>query len=152
MKIDLIKLSGKLFTSLLKFLGFTACDNGTAYEYITPFASYTIRGRVTDNNGNPIPGIRVSVEKTGLPVNRYLSASELCTSSIGEFSQTYKNEFPRDINFKLTFTDIDGALNGEFKPKQHIITIPAKELQGGKGWFAGKVLKEIEIKLDHLLS
>ena len=56
---------GKIIKFLLICLGFkslTACDifDGTK-EYGTPYAEYEVKGRVSDAEGTPIQGIRVSM-------------------------------------------------------------------------------------------
>ena len=61
---------GKFIKFLLLCLGFkslTACDtdiwNGPA-EYGTPYAEYEVKGRVSDSEGTPVSGIKVSMEQT----------------------------------------------------------------------------------------
>ena len=63
----IITVMGKIIKFLLICLGFkslTACDveiwNGTV-EYGTPYAEYEVKGRVSDAEGTPISGIRVSM-------------------------------------------------------------------------------------------
>ena len=58
---------GKFIKFLLLCLGFkslTACDtdiwNGPA-EYGTPYAEYEVKGRVSDSEGTPVSGIKVSM-------------------------------------------------------------------------------------------
>ena len=58
---------GKFIKFLLLCLGFkslTACDtdiwNGTV-EYGTPYAEYEVKGRVSDSEGTPVSGIKVSM-------------------------------------------------------------------------------------------
>ena len=63
---------GKFIKFLLLCLGFkslTACDtdiwNGPA-EYGTPYAEYEVKGRVSDSEGTPVSGIKVSMAGGGL--------------------------------------------------------------------------------------
>ena len=63
----IITVMGKIIKFLLICLGFkslTACDtdiwNGPA-EYGTPYAEYEVKGRVSDSEGTPVSGIKVSM-------------------------------------------------------------------------------------------
>lgn len=52
-----------VLTAGLAALGFTSCNGwgGQSVEYGTPTVSYHVTGQVTDEAGNPIPGIKVKV-------------------------------------------------------------------------------------------
>ena len=49
----------KLWMLLLSLLGFAGCDEPQEDMYGTPYAEYTVKGRVTDAAGTPIAGIEV---------------------------------------------------------------------------------------------
>ena len=58
-----VTVMGKIIKFLLICLGFksvVAC-HGTTEEYGTPYAEYEVKGRVSDAEGTPISGIRVSM-------------------------------------------------------------------------------------------
>ena len=44
----------KLWMLLLSLLGFAGCDEPQEDMYGTPYAEYTVKGRVTDAAGTPI--------------------------------------------------------------------------------------------------
>ena len=67
----IITVMGRIIKLLLICLGFkslTACDvevwQGTV-EYGTPYAEYEVKGRVSDAEGTPISGVRVSIGEDG---------------------------------------------------------------------------------------
>lgn len=153
MKIRYQKVSGWLITACLSVLGFSSCeilDIDRPVEYGTPNANYSVKGRVTDNSNMPIPGIQVTIGKSGLPQDSYFDFKILTTDANGQFVKSYLREFPRDISFSLTFEDVDGPANGEFSTKQQTVEIKTTELKdGGSSWYMGSATKEITVKLDN---
>ena len=99
----IITVMGKIIKFLLICLGFkslTACDveiwNGPA-EYGTPYAEYEVKGRVSDAEGTPIQGIRVSM---GESQSSYLD-SVAVTDAEGRFHVIH-GTFPfRDNTFDI---------------------------------------------------
>ena len=96
---------GKFIKFLLLCLGFkslTACDtdiwNGPA-EYGTPYAEYEVKGRVSDSEGTPVSGIKVSMG------DEYGMDSVAVTDAEGRFHVIH-GTFPfRDNTFDIQFTD-----------------------------------------------
>lgn len=145
------KIFGWIISGMLSLLGFSSCDiiPDMPLEYGTPNANYTVKGKVTDHANKPIQGIEVTIKRSGLPVDDPFNSKTLASDTKGEFSNEFKGEFPRDIVFTLTFTDIDGVQNGEFNTKQESVEIKSSELKGrSSGWFAGSATKEVTVKLD----
>lgn len=153
MKIRYQKVSGWLITAFLSALGFSSCellDIERPLEYGTPNATYSVKGRVTDNSNIPIPGIQVTIGKSGLPQDSYYDFKTLTTDANGQFVKSYIGESPRDISFSLTFEDVDGTVNGEFSTKQQTVEIKTTELKDGtSSWYKGSATKEITVKLDN---
>lgn len=51
----------RVLLAILSLLGFaTACKEEMVEMYDTPRADFRVRGRVTDPDGQPVPGIEVS--------------------------------------------------------------------------------------------
>jgi putative lipoprotein (rSAM/lipoprotein system) len=150
MKIRYKKVSAWLITTCLSALGFTSCNPfEVQLEYGTPNANYSVKGVVTDEANRPIPGIQVTIGKQGLPHESFYDVKTMFTAPNGMFTKSYVGEFPRDLTFELTFEDIDGAANGEFKTKSESVVIKTTELKDGdKRWFKGSATKEITIKLE----
>ena len=135
---------GKIIKFLLICLGFkslTACDveiwNGTV-EYGTPYAEYEVKGRVSDAEGTPISGIRVSM---GESQSSYMD-SVAVTDAEGRFHVIH-GTFPfRDNTFDIQFTDIDGEAGG--------VTVQAEVVEEGDGWDEGDyaVKEDVNVTLE----
>ena len=149
MKIRYQKVSGWLLTAFLSVLGFSSCEPwDMPVEYGTPNANYSVKGMVTDEANKPIPGIKVTIGKSGLPYNSYYDLKTLSTDANGQFVKSYIGESLRDITFSLTFEDVDGPLNGEFATKEQTVEIKMTELKdGSSSWYKGEATKEITVKL-----
>lgn len=136
----------KLIYLLLGLLGFTACDEnggtgGLVCEYGTPTVDFSVKGRVTDTQGNPIKGIVVSSTDTG-------AALEAVTAADGSFTTNKVKDF--SIFGKLVFTDTDGAENGgEFETLTvDLNTLPeTKVAEGDGGWYGGEYEVTADVKL-----
>ena len=151
----IVTVMGKIIKFLLICLGFkslTACDveiwNVTA-EYGTPYAEYEVKGRVSDAEGAPVQGIRVSM---GESQSSYLD-SVAVTDAEGRFHVIH-GTFPfRDNTFDIQFTDIDGEAGGGLFEEQ-TVTVQAEMTEEGDGWDEGDyVVKEdvnvtLELKKD----
>ena len=136
---------------VLPFLGVSAviaCDGvpPSGYDdmlcmYGTPVVGFSVKGKVVDSEGNPIPGIEVS-QSDGY------DARKVYTLEDGSFDYTAE-----DIGFemetvKLTFTDLDGEENGgDFQTQE--VSIPVQQTDQGDGaWDNGKFEAEnVEIVL-----
>ena len=96
----------KLWMLLLSLLGFAGCDEPQEDMYGTPYAEYTVKGRVTDAAGTPIAGIEVRRSFWGS------DPSAVRTDTRGAYT------FEADGNVLymppvLTFTDTDNAPVGK---------------------------------------
>ena len=147
----IISVMGKIIKFLLICLGFkslTACDveiwNGTA-EYGTPYAEYEVKGRVSDAEGTPIQGIRVSM---GESQSSHLD-SVAVTDAEGRFHVIH-GTFPyNDNTFDIQFTDIDGEAGGGLFEEQ-IVTVQAEMTEEGDGWDEGDyaVKQDVNVTLE----
>ena len=91
--------------ALLGFVSFTDCiTNMYGPEYGEPKLRRLIEGTVTDQKGNPIPGIRVRDSYTGMSVTTNTSGKVEM-----EIQKTGTQELPE---FDLYFEDPDGPENG----------------------------------------
>ncbi len=147
----IITVMGKIIKFLLICLGFkslTACDveiwNGTV-EYGTPYAEYEVKGRVSDAEGTPISGIRVSM---GESQSSYMD-SVAVTDAEGRFHVIH-GTFPfRDNTFDIQFTDIDGEAGGGLFEEQ-TVTDQAEVVEEGDGWDEGDyaVKEDVNVTLE----
>ena len=138
----IITVMGKIIKFLLICLGFkslTACDvfYGTD-EYGTPYAEYEVKGRVSDAEGTPIQGVRVSMGES--------QSSQLDSVAVTDAHGT----FPfRDNTFDIQFTDIDGEAGGGLFEEQ-TVTVQAEKVEEGEGWSRGKyaVKEDVNVVLE----
>lgn len=134
-------MNNRLIILFLTLLGFgTACDREreVRVEYGTPHIHFQTQGKVIDQAGNPIPGIRV--ESNGAQVS---------TASNGNYDIS-GDSWPGGT--ALRFTDIDGADHGgEFAEKE--LTVEFSEADriadGDNFWNKGAYAKtDVDISLE----
>ena len=129
---------GKFIKFLLLCLGFkslTACDTdiwNETPEYGTPYAEYEVKGRVSDSEGTPISGIKVSMGEEGS------LDSVAVTDADGRFHVIH-----------IQFTDIDGEAGGGLFEEQ-TVTVQAEMVEEGDGWSRGKyaVKEDVNVVLE----
>ena len=135
---------GKFIKGLLLCLGFKslrACDT-----YIwngTPYAEYEAKGRVSDSEGAPISGIKVSMGEEGR------MDSVAVTDADGRFHVIH-GTFPfRDNTFDIQFTDIDGEAGGGLFEEQ-TVTVQDEMVEEGDGWDEGDyaVKEDVNVVLE----
>ena len=138
MKIKYLKLKNWLLVSLAGLLGINlSCVGGE--EYGCPEARFNVKGKVTDPNGTPIPGIQVEMGSYG---------PRDTTDAAGQYSATLMS-FPETQTFEIGFTDIDGTENGLYKNDTVPITFQRSELTGGDGhWYEGSATKTLNVTLQ----
>ena len=149
------------FAMLLALLGIGGCNSLEATDdicgpmmlmYGTPTAHYSVKGKVTNENGQPIEGLQVILGR------RYYDSSEvqydthyraidtLSTGADGVYQFDSGRTFPVE-NLQIDVNDIDGpAGGGEF----HSATTVIRDIQytGRSGWFVGEAEIDVpDIKL-----
>ena len=132
-----LRCSAWLLNSILLLLGFSSCDSNGSEMYGTPYATYSLKGKVVDAQKQPIPDIEVKI-KIGHGDVYYSQIAPLKTNSSGEFS--FKENLTAEGKFRLVARDADGAANGSFKSDS--IDITTDKPSGGDGWFRGTTSKE----------
>lgn len=153
-KYKCLKTYNALIVCLISFLGFaSSCDSSEGIQamYGTPSADFIVKGKVGNATNSPVAGIKVEMSKevnNGTEKVSYL----LNTTSSAESTGTYKvsggGQSPVDQTFKIKFTDIDGALNGEYETLDTIVVFQDPKFTGGDGyWNQGQTEKEINVKL-----
>ncbi len=130
----------------LGFKSLIACDTdiwNETPEYGTPYAEYEVKGRVSDSEGTPISGIKVS-----MGVEDYMD-SVAVTDADGRFHVIH-DTFPfRDNTFDIQFTDIDGEAGGGLFEEQ-TVTVQAEMVEEGDGWDEGDyaVKEDVNVVLE----
>ena len=141
-----------LIGSLLALLGFQSCDPSTIFdgpdmygpgpvEYGCPTAVFKFKGEVTDEQGKPIPGIRIAVLPNGEKDEYdYSFRDTLFTGTDGKVDTVLTYDWPEYRDMAVKFEDVDGAENGSFKSKVlkgDDLTIEHTQ-KGDGGWYEGE--------------
>lgn len=151
MKLN-FKLINWLCATIISLLGFSACkaEKEILYEYGSPYADYKYMGTITDEDGNPIQGIKATlVGSSNIISGREIAV--LTTDKDGKFESEYYNEMNTHIA-KIEFTDIDGELNGgEFASASinpsEMESTKVKENDTHDKWYRGQFERKANIKL-----
>ena len=155
----LIRVTNWALAGLLSLLGFTGCgkdDNGggeISVEYGAPSANFKVLGRVTNEQGQPLGGMRVvASEVTAVwgkgPEQCYsgLLRDTVYTASDGTFVRIYST-FPADsvyIHMKIE----DSAEPSVYDSDSVTVGFAKGDLKGADGsWFLGAAEKVIDVKL-----
>ncbi len=134
------KIYSRLLGVLLAMLGVTSCEPDKRDElplaYGTPVASFSISGKVVNSAGEPVEGIKVGVDAL-------LHSSQTTTKADGSFDYTSVVGSPND-EVRITFTDIDGAQNGEYKETVHAVVMKGKYQDGNGAWDYGTATIDVQ--------
>ena len=130
-----------LIGTILALLGFHSCDShifDTRAEYGCPTAHFQFNGEVSDESGNPIPGIRIVVHPRG-EQEEYAERDTLYTDKNGKAEQALRYTWPDTEGIEVKFEDIDGEENGSFKEKKLSgDAVSVKQTEKGEGhWYEG---------------
>lgn len=139
MKIRYLKFKNWLLVSLASLLGINvSCDLVAMEEYGCPMADFNVKGKVTDPNGNSIPGIAVEMDyccDTTDDDGRYAVKSGYLQGSVNQF--------------ELHFSDIDSTEYGLYKNDTIPVVFQRSELTGGDGhWYEGSATKTLNVTLQ----
>lgn len=139
----------RLIVVILSLLGLavaSGCDNGDpSVEYGTPYAIFTVKGKVTDAEGNAVPRIRI----TGDAPFDY--SDETWTTNDGDFILETRDGWSQiPCVTTLHFSDIDYALHGEFADKDVVVTFEeVDEVENTTGhWCEGMYEKTMDVTLS----
>jgi putative lipoprotein (rSAM/lipoprotein system) len=141
----LIKSTNWILAGVLSVLGFSSCDieNHGQEEYGTPYATFTFRGKVTDEAGKPVKDVKIEVmeEQSEQPVNPVL------TNASGDYTSTFQ-DFPMQ-NFRVIASDIDGETNGSFQNDTVQVKISKEDFddKGNGNWNQGSATKVVNFVL-----
>jgi len=157
MKRFILKPYDKIIIALITIIGsLTSCDIfNPPVEYGVPHADYEIKGTVTDSiTSTPVQHVRVTVTQNHL-FTRHDSAlvhidtlAVRETDSAGNYDIQFQTFPLEELTFKVKADDIEGTANGgDFTSQQKDVLFKQSDLSGGKGWYDGKAVKIIDIKL-----
>lgn len=138
----------KIITKSLSIIGFTLPVVGCVpVMYGSPSTTYEVKGKVLDNKGNPINGIKIALQDDATDPNPYEIAE---SQSLENGDYKIRNTiFPRSKLY-LSVEDIDGAENGgEFEEQTIELDFSKVEATGDKdAWYSGKKSLEQDIVLE----
>ena len=155
----LIRGTNWALAGLLSLLGFTGCgkdnngDGEISVEYGSPSSYFKVLGRVTNEQGQPLGGMRVvASEVTTIwgkgPEQCYsgLLRDTVYTASDGSFVREY-SLFPTDsvyIHMKIE----DPTKRPDYESDSVTVGFAKGDLKGADGsWFLGAAEKVIDVKL-----
>ena len=146
-----LKSINGLLGSLLAVMGFSACEE-VADMYGAVHTDYTIKGTVTNEADEPLPGIRIRSPWTVDYNDTIYTVNEdtVYTDANGKFTYTYMlpGASMREEGTPLLIEDIDGEANGGSYASDSVsVSFKDTELTGGDEWFLGRAEKEITIQL-----
>lgn len=105
-------------------------------------ANYKVYGNVSDEAGDPIPGIMVVADYSEGPGYQ---ADTLYTDKEGRYSKFITT--PNVNGFNMSFIDIDGPANGgAFKFKNEYVTPILTEMSVGN--FGGSYIVSVDVTLE----
>ena len=125
---DLIVRVSAWLLCLIGFGSSVACSPGmVADEYGSPCASYEVKGKVTDQQGEPIQGIQV---RCGAMYDE-----PVYTDSDGSY-QLSGGGFPRE-KIEVEFKDVDGEENGGAFAARTVSAETVQVQEGAGNWDFG---------------
>lgn len=141
----LIKGTNWALSGLMALIGFSGCEKFGAVEYGVPHADYEFSGKVTNEQGEPIPDIQVKIhEKMENKFSHGLDSTR--TDANGKYKMSFSN-FPTK-EYHLIATDKDGKENGSYLSDTTRVEITNDDFyKKGKDWYNGTARKEVDIIL-----
>ena len=140
----LIRGTNWALAGLLSLLGFSGCG-GMEVEYGSPTSNFKVLGRVTDEQGQPLSGIRIVSTNLEKP---YRSPYDtVYTSPDGSYRYWYDAGFaPDSLYIKLKFEDPTNR--PDYEPDSITVGFAKGDLKGASGnWYQGSAEKEVNVKL-----
>lgn len=153
------RLLNKILAFLLALLGVQSCDPGEE-EYGCPSADYIFHGKVTDEEGNALSGVKIYAMK-----NYEEYKSEI--GRLSEYSERHRETAYKNLFDSLSVTKDDGSyslllqyecgwfnLDGLYFANKDgmyadtlLRNIKLEPLKGGKGWRNGVSENTLDITL-----
>ncbi len=142
MKKKWYRIANSSLSALLVLLGFEACtgmENG-GEEYGTPTVDFHVVGQVTDAEGKPIEGIRVTT-RGYYDFNDGTMEQTTYTDKEGRYATKEVKSIGIDPGMKVVFEDVDGEANGGLFAADSVSSgAMAKEKvkKGDGNWYGGE--------------
>ena len=150
-----------LLGGLLAMLGFTSCEGsvngptggGMLAMYGQPYASFTVKGTVTDEAEKPVEGIKTVIDSyfewtddAGYEYSQLDYSDTLYTDSQGRIEKT-SSIFGKG-RVVVTLTDVDGPENGGKFEEQVMEGLEMKKVEDSdRAWYEGGYETEFTARL-----
>ena len=138
MKNYFIPTINKIILAFLALLGFScSLDPNPRCEYGMPSADFKALGSIIDESTlDKLSNIQVAMQ-----------GDTIYSDENGNYEIRTDN-FSESQTFLISFTDVDGSLNGVYLPKDTLVDFSDVDFTNGDGsWYSGEKVKEINIKL-----
>ena len=150
MKKKWYRIANGALSALLVLLGFEACsEEGGREEYGTPTVDFHVVGQVTNAEGDPIEGIRVTT-RGYFNFHDGTTEQTTYTDKDGHFATKEMRSISIDPMMRVVFEDVDGEANGGVFAKDSVMADAMTRTQVGKGdghWYDGKYELRVNKKL-----
>lgn len=150
MKKKWYRIANGALSALLVLLGFEACsEEGGREEYGTPTVDFHVVGQVTNAEGKPIEGIRVTT-RGYFNFHDGTTEQTTYTDKDGHFATKEMRSISIDPMMRVVFEDVDGEANGGVFAKDSVMADAMTRTQVGKGdghWYDGKYELRVNKKL-----
>lgn len=136
------------FILALMGVGLTSCV--AKAEYGCPHADFEAKGIVTDEDGQPIPGIRVVLSADYPNPDIKGPTDTLWTGNDGSYRYVpldYGSDYPYHESIRFEFADVDGEANGgEFTDVD--VEVPVFQVKPGDGnWYDGAYEAGVDVTM-----
>lgn len=150
MKKKWYRIANGALSALLVMLGFEACSENGMCEYGTPTVDYHVTGQVTDADGQPVEGIRVTTRGYRNFIN---GATEhvTFTDKDGRYRSEDIQEVSLPSELRIVFEDVDGDEHGGLFETDSVVSADMSKRRVKKGdgsWYDG----EFELTADKRLK
>lgn len=182
MKIHYIKLKNWLLMTVMGILGLTGCNShkavteepaakgdapvvqpkprgGAVVMYGVPTMDFVLKGRVIDQQGQPVQGMQVILvngtvdispeymQEDNPYVQEYISKASDTTDVEGAF-ECHMKDVPNE-NQRVIVRDVDGDKNGIHEDQMlEVVFSKETQTQEGSGWYVGTRTKDVDITVN----
>jgi putative lipoprotein (rSAM/lipoprotein system) len=131
---------------LVGLLGFS-CPPGIVALYGMPTATFEVSGKVTDAYiGDPVDDIQVTLTRTGETGGDPVIAD---TDANGDYVMVYQTMYPENMEFTLSFDDVDGLDNGAYTNTSENISVSDTDFidDDDNSWTTGHYEQTLNVEL-----
>ena len=143
----ILKTFNSILIGLLTILGFSCSNeddqNIIICEYGSPYAHFYIKGKVTDEQNNPVSNAQILVKSPDTN-HEWLQCDTLYTNQQGAF-ELKKSDFP--VSKYRFITSAEEGKERLLANDTTLVSFSREDFKDGERWFEGNVEKDIKITL-----